>query len=127
MRRTGLVGVLCVVLAAALCVCLPACGKSKPVQVNATKRADTVNMPADSEELVGRDCQEVVDLLTEAGFTNVTTEPIEDLMVGLFHNDGEVKQITVNGSTEFTTESVYPHDEPIVVTYHSYQVDIEQP
>ena len=127
MKRVGIAHAICVVLAAALCVCLPACGKGQPAQDNPVKQSDLVSMPAESDDLVGRDCREVMDLLTKAGFTNVVAEPHEDLMVGLFHNDGEVEKVTVNGTTEFTTESSYPHDQEIVITYHSYQVDIEQP
>ncbi|MDO4798245.1 MAG: hypothetical protein Q4A01_09550 [Coriobacteriales bacterium] len=127
MRRVGVFHAISVVLAAMLCVCLPACGKGQPAQENPVKQSDLVNMPAESEELVGRDCQEVMDLLTQAGFTNVVAKPHEDLMVGLLHNDGEVEKITVNGTTEFTTETSYPHDQEIVITYHTYQVDIDQP
>ena len=59
-------------------------------------------IPFSSSEAKGRNYSEVVKQLEDAGFTNVETVPIRDLVTGILTHDGSVEKITINGDAEFT-------------------------
>ena len=100
-------------LAVMLMVSLTACGA-------AAKSADTAAMPASSSHLKGEAYQDVVTSSRSAGFTNVTTATIDDLVFGLLKKDGEVEKVSVDGSTDFQANSMFPKGAEIVVTYHTF-------
>jgi hypothetical protein len=77
-------------------------------------------MPGAPSTLQGKDYQDVVIQLETAGFTNIETEALGDLITGWLHDDGEVKEISVNGETDFSSSSWYPTNAKIVIRYHSY-------
>ena len=114
---------LCVVLAALLCACLPACKRGELSLGDPVVENGMIQMPTDADDLVGRDVHEVEDMFREWGFTNLVLEPHGDLLVGMLHADGEVEKITINGTTEFTMDSFFAPDQEIIITYHTYQVD----
>ena len=59
-------------------------------------------------------------LITQAGFTNVTSENLHDLKRSLFHKEsGHVEKITINGKIP-SGGIMYPSNAPIVITYHGY-------
>ncbi|WP_051656486.1 zinc ribbon domain-containing protein [Butyrivibrio sp. AE3004] len=82
--------------------------------------AGKVQFPA--QTLTGKQVSDVVSILTAAGFTNVTQEPVQtDLLTGwldkMIETKGEVEEITVNGSTDYTSGAWLPPDTPIIVRY----------
>jgi len=79
-----------------------------------------INMPASSSDFEGKNYQDVLMKLKDAGFTNVRTEVLDDLVTGWLIKDGEVEQVKVDTYTTFSTSSSYPVDIPIVVTYHTF-------
>ena len=107
-------------LAVMLMVFLTACGA-------AAKSADSAAMPASSSHLKGEDYQDVVTSLRSAGFTNVTTATIDDLVVGWVTKDGEVEKVSVNGATDFQANSMFPKGAEIVVTYHTFPKEETDP
>lgn len=111
-----------VVLALAVMLMIPltACGA-------ATKSGDTAAMPASSSNLKGEDYLDAVSSLRSAGFTNVTTATIDDLIVGWLTKDGEVEKVSVNGATDFQANSGFPKDAEIVVTYHTFPKEAADP
>lgn len=54
-----------------------------------------------------------------AGFTNITTEPIEDLFSTSSGWYNRVKEVTVDGVPRLEVGSWYPIDVPIVITYRT--------
>lgn len=81
---------------------------------------DRIKMPSSSKKYKGANYQEVVSELHGAGFTNVQTEVLDDLVTGWLTKDGEVEQVSVDGDTTFSTDSKYSADVKILVTYHTY-------
>lgn len=72
--------------------------------------------------LTGKQVSDVISILSSAGFTNVTKETVKtDLLTGwvdnLVNTEGAVKEITVNGSTDFTKGAWIDADTPIIVRY----------
>lgn len=84
-----------------------------------------INLPISSNDLKDANYQDVVAKLQNAGFTNVQTKVIDDLVLGWFTKDGEIEEVSVDGYTTFSTDSRYPADIEIIVTYHTFPVDEE--
>lgn len=79
-----------------------------------------VRISAAPKELKGKSYQEVFSLLQEIGFTNITSKPMGDLKKGWLHDDGEVKEVSIAGSTKFSTNDIFDSDAEIVIFYHSF-------
>lgn len=79
-----------------------------------------IKMPFSSRHYSDRDYQEILVELEAAGFTNVHLEALDDLVTGWLKNDGAVEQVSIDGDITFSTDSKYPKDAMIVVTYHSF-------
>ncbi len=81
-------------------------------------------MPASSSDFSKEKYQDVVSDLKDAGFTDVESDPLGDLIVGLLHKPGDVKDISVNGSKDdFDKGATFKKDAKIVVEYHSDLAD----
>ena len=85
-----------------------------------------INLPISSNDLKDANYQDVVAKFENAGFTNVKTEVIDDLVLGWLTKDGEVEEVSVDGYTSFSTNSRYPADIEIVVSYHTFPADEEE-
>lgn len=88
-----------------------------------------LRVPESSNSLEGEQVDNVVALLEGAGFTNVETEALGDLITGWLKDPGEVKEIAIGGDTTFTASDSFPDDIAIVVFYHSFPEDeeVEEP
>jgi hypothetical protein len=82
-----------------------------------------INLPISSNDLKDANYQDVVAKLQNAGFTNVQTKVIDDLVLGWFTKDGEIEEVSVDGYTTFSTDSRYPANIEIVVSYHTFPAD----
>ena len=82
-----------------------------------------INLPISSNDLKDANYQDVVAKFENAGFTNVKTEVIDDLVFGWLTKDGEVEDVSVDGYTSFSTDSRYPADIEIIISYHTFPAD----
>ena len=82
--------------------------------------------PSGSSILSGRNYVEVVEVFEEKGFTNIKTEPIYDLIIGLFTKDGEVEEVLVGGDVDYSADKWISADTEIVIRYHTYPVESEE-
>ena len=92
-------------------------GKSQGIEEN---HEGMVQIPI--ETLTGKQVSDVVAMLTSAGFTNVTQEKVQsDLLTGwmdkMLETKGEVEEVSVNGSTDYTKGSWLAPDTPIIVRH----------
>ncbi|OPX92167.1 MAG: hypothetical protein A4E52_00108 [Pelotomaculum sp. PtaB.Bin013] len=85
--------------------------------------ADGIKMPFSSGVCKGDNYQDVISDLKNAGFTNVETEVLYDLVTGILTKDGEVEKVSVNGDAKYDPDARYPKDVKIVVTYHTFPKD----
>ena len=74
-----------------------------------------------SKELIGKDYQEVLAILQEMGFTNITKKPLGDLKKGWIYDDGEVKEVSIAGVTKFAAGDIFDKTAEIIVSYHSFR------
>lgn len=82
--------------------------------------AGKISVGVSSSELVGKNYEDVVSTLKEAGFTNVETEILDDLITGWLKEDGEVEKVKIDGKTSFSSDSKFDDDAKIVVVYHTF-------
>ena len=63
-----------------------------------------VKTPSGSSILKGQAYLDVVDDLTEDGFTNIKTERIEDLITGWVTKDGEIEKVSIGGDFDYAPD-----------------------
>lgn len=73
-----------------------------------------------SDDLEGIDYKEAISDLQKQGFTNITTSPDKDLITGWITKDGEVEEVSIDGSTSFSSGSRFLPNAEIVITYHTF-------
>ena len=76
-----------------------------------------------SSDFEGSNYADVVDQLEKQGFTNIETEPIDDLVTGWITKDGEVEEVVIDGYASFSDSSRYLPDVEIIVKYHTFPDD----
>lgn len=84
--------------------------------------ANSIRIPSSSEELVGKEYSIVAAELQDAGFTNVITQPLNDLTPAwLEFSDQTVKTVSIDGITTFKRRTYFNKDATIRISYHSMQ------
>ena len=71
-----------------------------------------IKIPNSSIYYMGRDYSLIISELTEAGFTNINTEILDDLTSQSSLSDGSVESISVDGKTEFEAKERFLPDAP---------------
>lgn len=104
---------------AALLLGLTACGEE---EIDDGK----VEMPFYASETEDLLCEDAESQLSDAGFTNITLEPIDDLITGWLTKDGEIEEMTVDGEDRFSEGDRYDPNVPIVISYHTFPEDEEE-
>ena len=79
-----------------------------------------------TKDFKGKDHEEVVKLLKETGFTNVTEEKKEDInpdskLKFLSKKDGEVEKVTIGENDSFKKGDIFSKDDEVIVLYHTYE------
>ena len=91
-----------------------------------------VKVPAEYDELTGKDYRAVVSEFEIAGFTNIETIPLRDLIVGLSvdvwnpasgvrNKVGVVEEVSVGGNSSFSANTWCVKDVKVKIRYHSYR------
>ena len=73
-----------------------------------------------TKKVKGEKYSDIVTLFEKAGFTNITTEKVPDLITGWLHSEGDVIEVVINGSTDLDTDKYYDSDAEIIIRYHGY-------
>lgn len=79
--------------------------------------------PDSSKKYLNRVYSDVVDELTNAGFTNVITESLRKNKKGLFSKEGSISKISINGQTQFEKGEWFSGESVIRITYVTYGID----
>lgn len=114
--RRALLGLLALFLVVATAAC----------SGSGSDREGEAQMPASSSAYLGEHFEIAVEELESAGFTNVQTKALGDLITGWLKDDGEVEKIRIDGSNSFSKGAWFPADTKILITYHSFpEEDVE--
>ena len=108
-----------IVLIVCMIFSLTACGDSGSGHDGEAKT------PSGSRAQKGRDYQDVELSFKEAGFTNVKSVPMGDLITGFLNKEGEVDSVTVDGDEEYSADSWVSADVEVIINYHSFPEDTE--
>ncbi len=109
---------LCLSLALILCFSIIGCSENG--------HEGEVKTPAGSSDMEGRNYEDVVTIFEEKGFTNIKTEPIDDLIFGWLTKDGEVEEVSVGGKVDYSPDKWVPADTEVVIRYHTFPEDDEE-
>lgn len=77
-----------------------------------------ITLPVDRLDLVYRNISYVYDVFSGAAFNNIKTISVKDVYTNSEFKDGQVEQISINGSTCFRAGEMTAYDSEIIITYH---------
>lgn len=77
--------------------------------------------PISSEDAEGKNYKDIVKKFEKAGFVNVKTKPIYDLVTGWLKSNGEVEEVIVDGDNDVSTYSSYRPDAEVIIKYHTFK------
>lgn len=83
---------------------------------------DEAKVPDSASGYKYEDYKDVQDSLSSAGFTNIKTEILYDIVLG-WTDEGEVESVSINGRTDYEKGEVFKRDAPIIITYHMKEED----
>lgn len=85
-----------------------------------------IEVPFSSDEAVdGMLYTDAETKLSESGFTNINTVPIEDLVTGWLTSDGEIESISIDGDAEFSNGERFDPGVEVEIQYHTFPSDTE--
>lgn len=84
-----------------------------------------IYMPVSYKDAKKMNYTELEDNLNEAGFVNIITQAEYDLITGWLTKDGSVKDVSINGDTGFSENSLYRPDVEIIIIYHTFKKNNE--
>ena len=77
--------------------------------------------PISSEDAEGKNYKDIVNKFENAGFVNVKSKPIYDLVTGWLKSDGEVEEILIDGDDDVSTYSSFRPDAEVIIRYHTFK------
>jgi len=77
-----------------------------------------VSAPLVNEEAKGLNYIDIKKSFVDAGFVNITLEPIQDIVFGWFVKTGEVDSILIAGEKNYNTSDQYRPDIEVIIKYH---------
>lgn len=85
-------------------------------------REGEVAVPASSFDFKYENFEDVTKKLEGAGFTNITTSILYDIIWG-WTAEGEVDSVSIDGKDSYDKGEMFSKDAPIVITYHMKKED----
>ena len=80
-----------------------------------------IPMGVSSDYLVGIKYSRAVSTLEKNGFTNIHVQPIYDITIKDTLTEGNVKRVSVSGTSAFEITDKFPYDARIDIEYHAVQ------
>lgn len=81
-----------------------------------------IAVPVSSSDFEYDNYADVQKELEDAGFTNITTSILYDIVWG-WTEEGEVDSVSIDGKTNYDKGEVFSKDTPVVITYHMSEED----
>lgn len=79
-------------------------------------------VPSSASNCKFENYKDIEKLFLNAGFTNITTEIMYDIVLG-WTEEGEVDKVSIDGKTNFNRGDVFSKDAAVVITYHMKEED----
>jgi mRNA-degrading endonuclease RelE of RelBE toxin-antitoxin system len=68
--------------------------------------------------------EEVIAEFEEAGFMNIKTKQMDDLITGWLTKEGEVDSVLIDGNEDYSTDEKYSNDVEVIITYHTFSEEV---
>ena len=78
---------------------------------------DEVRIDRTANSFVGKNVNDVINALSDLGFTNIKAEPIYDIIWGITDTES-IKTISINGSSAFARNSIFKKNAEVIIIYH---------
>ncbi|CAM4311041.1 DUF4839 domain-containing protein [Erysipelothrix inopinata] len=78
-----------------------------------------------SEEFKNSNFEEVTQKIQSEGFEDVTTEEIQDLIIGFMTKDGAVEEVLINDNHDYKKDDIFDKTSKVVVRYHTFPTSKE--
>lgn len=88
---------------------------------NSKKHEGEAKTPSGSSTQKGKIYSDVVNDFKSKGFNNIKTEKIEDLITGWITKDGEVKEVSVGGDVNYSSDKWVAANTEVIVKYHTFK------
>lgn len=79
-----------------------------------------VAVPDAAKRYLGRSYRQVMQELSDAGFTNLTAEAQKDLKRGWLNRADSIARITIGGQAQFEKGAWFKPDVVVRLTYHTF-------
>ncbi|MBE6901112.1 MAG: hypothetical protein E7478_01420 [Ruminococcaceae bacterium] len=89
----------------------------KPAAYNHTVEIKSPNI----NELIGDHYLKARAAFVACGFLDITYIEKKDLVKGWITKDGEVEEISINGTTQFNKRTKFAPTSPVVIVYHTFK------
>ncbi len=102
-------------------------GKANAEKVNPSKDSvinqeeKKVNSPCEAGACVGEEKSAVNKLFSSVGFTNITTEALNDLELNDAERCGQVEAVTINGLSNFEANQEFSAASKVLIIYHAFK------
>ena len=73
------------------------------------------------KDFTDKQYEDVVSQFQKAGFKNILTEKVPDLVTGWIHKEGEVIDVSINGTTSFSKGDYVDSDATVLIRYHGFK------
>lgn len=90
--------------------------------LDAEVATNEIKLESDKTEFIDKNYQEVIQSLKDLGFTNITEQPLYDIVMG-FTDEGAVENVMINDSDTYKRGDIVKKDSKVVVSYHLYEND----
>lgn len=90
--------------------------------LDAEVATDEIKLESDKTEFIDKNYQEVIQSLKDLGFTNITEQPLYDIVMG-FTDEGAVENVMINDLDTYKRGDIVKKDSKVVVSYHLYEND----
>lgn len=77
-----------------------------------------IAVTCNSDYFHGLNYKDVIEQLKSMGFTDVTTEKIDDVILGIFVEEGEVEDVSIDGKTKYNDGDFFRDTSHVIISYH---------
>lgn len=92
-------------------------GVEKTVELD---KDESIQIVTSEKELKGENYQIAIKKLEDMGFKNIKVEKVNDLKIGIFSKEGDVKEVTINGENDFEKDTYFDKNSKIKIYYHVF-------
>jgi DNA-directed RNA polymerase subunit RPC12/RpoP len=82
------------------------------------RNGDGVRLPKSILPVEGKDVDEVISALRQAGFKNITTTNLHDVKLGIFQKEGRVESLMIDGRRVVFRGKIYPSNVSVNIEHH---------